>query len=233
MNVAICDDEKQFRDSVHGYIRDYNRNFNVYLFENGRDLLDSTWNFDIIFLDISMPGIDGMETAVELRKRKSRAILIFLTSHTEHVFNAFKVDAFRFLNKPVSQKDFIEAVSEAEKKLVEELKITVRHGGETFEMYVSDIIYFEGYGDGTYVYLSGGAVYESSASLKEWSEKLLSKGFYRINRNHLISINKVQSFCGNEIVLKGTGEKFVISRRLVSKFREYYIGYIKNNSRFI
>lgn len=233
MNIAICDDEKHFRSVIEKYINDYNCNYDIFLFENGKSLLDSGVNFDIIFLDISMPGYSGLDTAELLRKHGSKAIIIFLTSYSEYVYDAFKVDTFRFLKKPIEKSCFDEAITEAENKIKSEYKISIRHLGEVNEVFVSDIVYFEGYGDGTYVYTSDGTVLDSGISLKSWTEKMESFGYFRINRNFLISVDKIKKFSGNELILCGTNEKFVVSRRNVSKFKEFYFEYIKSHAHHI
>ena len=90
------------------------------MFSSGEDLLNTTYHFDIIFLDIQMEGINGMETARRLRNQKEEVILIFISGFKEYVFEAFDVSAFHYLLKPIEEIKFMEifakAVAELEKK---------------------------------------------------------------------------------------------------------------------
>ena len=101
MRIAICDDEKIFRDQIKKYILEVSSDSSIDEYTCGDDLAGSESNYDIIFLDIEMPGISGIETAEKLRENGSDADIIFLTSHVEFVYEAFKVRAFRFLQKPI------------------------------------------------------------------------------------------------------------------------------------
>ena len=80
MRIAICDDEKIFRDQIKKYILEVSSDSTIEEFTCGDDLADSDSNYDIIFLDIEMPGISGIETAEKLRENGSDADIIFLTS---------------------------------------------------------------------------------------------------------------------------------------------------------
>ncbi len=118
MKIAICDDEQIFRDTLYKKLVKYNKTFEIKEFRTGRELIDSRIKFDIIFLDIEMPELNGMDTAKKLRKLSVGSIIIFLTSHIECIQDAFKVKAFRFLSKPVQEDALNEALEEAEKEIV-------------------------------------------------------------------------------------------------------------------
>lgn len=94
--VAICDDEKIFIDDVVTKLSEQSADCEIATFLSGEELLISSLDFNIIFLDIEMAGIDGINTAFSLREQGYDGIIIFLTSHTEFMPDAFKVKAFRF-----------------------------------------------------------------------------------------------------------------------------------------
>lgn len=232
MRIAICDDEEFFRNQIKKCISEAGMDFTADEYICGTDLVNSGSEYDIIFLDIDMPGISGIETAEKLRELGAESEIIFLTSHIEYVYEAFKVRAFRFLQKPVDPEKFSEAYRNAVENCRKE-KIIIEYKGSVREMYVDNIVYIESSGEGTYVYDNKNTYCESPSSLKEWTEKLNGKSFYRIHKTYLISMRYVSSFEKNTVKLVGYSEEFPIARRSVSDFRSAYLDFIKNNARMM
>ncbi len=105
MIVGICDDQPPFRQMMKNFLIEYKTArripFDIVEFASGNDLLKYPYPLDIVFLDYEMPGIDGMETARRIRKESTICCIIFVTSFPEHVFDAFEVNTYRYILKPV------------------------------------------------------------------------------------------------------------------------------------
>ncbi len=101
MDIAVVDDEKAIRQQIYSFIKKKKPDFRVSVFASGEELLADGRRFDIIFLDIQMDGIGGIEAARTLRKQDEDVILIFITGMKEYVFEAFDVSAFHYLIKPI------------------------------------------------------------------------------------------------------------------------------------
>ena len=233
MKIAICDDEQIFRDTLYKKLVKYNKTFEIKEFRTGRELIDSRIKFDIIFLDIEMPELNGMDTAKKLRKLSVGSIIIFLTSHIECIQDAFKVKAFRFLSKPVQEDALNEALEEAEKEIVGQEKIVINQKGKIFELSVPDVMYVEAFGDGTYVYDNKDNVYECTVALKEWDKRLEGMPFFKIHKSYIVSMMYVSSINNNVLRLEGVDQDFTISRRNITPFKDAYMDFVKNNSRVI
>lgn len=232
MKIAICDDEQIFRDQIKKCISRTGIDYSTDEFLCGEDLLGSTEKYDIVFLDIDMPGISGIQTAEKLRELGTESEIIFLTSHVEFVYEAFKVRAFRFLKKPVDPETFSEAFLNAVKNCEKE-KIVIEYKGAVTELNVENIAYIEASGEGTFVYDNKGSYTQSPVSMKEWTERLKDKYFFRIHKTYLISMNYVASYEKNTVQLIGFKDPFPIARRSVSEFRTVYLEFIKNNARMM
>lgn len=232
MKIAICDDEKIFRDQIKSCISEVSRDFKPDEYVCGNDLVNSRVEYDIIFLDIDMPGISGIETAEKLRGLGAEAEIIFLTSHVEFVYEAFKVRAFRFLQKPVEPDKFGEAFRNAVLNCEKE-KIVIEYKGQVTEMYIDNIVYIESSGEGSFIYDSKGSYCQSPVPLKEWNEKLKDHPFYRIHKTYLVSMKYVSTFEKNTLKLVGYTDEFPIARRSISDFRSAYLEFIKNNARMM
>lgn len=233
MRIAVCDDEKLFRNQTISCIKAYDKNYRIYEYKSAQELLRSKKDFDIIFLDIEMPGIDGMAAAKELRSNGIESIIIFLTSHAELVYDSFKVDAFRFLNKPVNPVAFKEAIDDATVKIISTEKLVINQKGKLHNANLKDIVYLEAFGDGTYIYDKRGNVYETSIQLKEWEQSLQEKNFFKIHKSYIVSLMYVKNLEDGKLELNYSNTVLTVSRRNLKSFREAYMEFIRSHARVI
>lgn len=229
--VAVCDDEKIFRDTLVKLLKEYNGSVKISAFTCGDLLLASDEVFDLIFLDIEMPGNDGMTTAQKLREKNVDAEIIFLTSHKEYVFSAFKVKAFRFLGKPVSVSKLKEALYDFETERLNTEKIVVKQKGIVNEIILNQVVYLEAFGDGTYIYDKYGQVYCSSLQMQEWQAQLEGKGFFRIHKSYMVSMRYVKKTEKEYVELFDLDIELKIARRNVGAFKDAYLSYIDYNAK--
>ena len=121
MRIAVCDDEKRFTGEFRRITESiYNRlDYDVYEFWTATDLIESfkLKAFDIVFLDIEMPGTDGLELSKQLRKLSSEVIIVFLTSHVEYAIKGYEVNALRYLLKPITAEALKEIIDHVSSKI--------------------------------------------------------------------------------------------------------------------
>ena len=115
--IAVCDDEVieccRMAQKIKEIMQEMKMPCVVRQFYSGRELIASPDSFDIIFLDIIMRGPDGMETARLFREKAFDKILIFMSSSREYVFDAYDVEAFQYLLKPVQEKKLKKVLQKA------------------------------------------------------------------------------------------------------------------------
>ena len=140
----------------------------------GDELLLTDTKYDMVFLDIEMPGRDGMCIAKELRAKKYTGHIIFLTSYTEFMPEAFKVKAFRFLDKPIKVENLQETLVEAEKEIYQDKKLIITDYGVERLVSISDILYIEVQKNKTFIYTMY-EVLEANYTLKYWLRELGKK----------------------------------------------------------
>ena len=97
MKIAICDDQQIFIDRLRNLIAD--EDAEIYVFHSGDELLNSNVDFDIVLLDIEMPGTDGLGVAAELYRKNRKTLLLFITSHREYSTKGYEFRAFRYILK--------------------------------------------------------------------------------------------------------------------------------------
>lgn len=233
--IAVCDDEQIFVDDVTAKLKEQTEQCEISEYTSGEELLNSSLEFDMIFLDIEMIGINGINAAFALRERGYDGMIIFLTSHTEFMPDAFKVKAFRFLDKPLNSEKFDEAFSEAKKEIMntEHIPLSDR-SGKTVYLKLTDIVYLEAYGDGTYIYSKTGKVYDTDKPLRHWKEQIGSEHFYQIHKSFIVSYLYVSDISKDgQVAMKGFKQPLDISRRNVVPFRNGFFDYIRKYARIM
>lgn len=233
MRIGLCDDEVVLRKQIVKLIRKFDTTALIDEYPDGTELLRSKKEYDVIFLDIEMPGPNGMDTAEKLREKGVCSHIIFLTSHVEYIYNAFKVKAFRFLKKDIDEESFFEALQSAEKEINNAKKIVVRKKDTIYEIDVRNVVSMEAFGDGTYIYDNNNAVYECSTQLKSFEDELVEYGFFRIHRSYLVSMAYVNSIVNSQVNMRGFKDPLMISRRKSQKFKDAYFQFIKDNARVL
>ncbi|MDE7195015.1 MAG: LytTR family DNA-binding domain-containing protein [Oscillospiraceae bacterium] len=233
--IAVCDDEQIFVDDVVKKLKEQSEQCEISEYISGEEMLNSSLEFDMIFLDIEMTGINGINAAFVLRERGYDGMIIFLTSHTEFMPDAFKVKAFRFLDKPLDSEKFNEAFSEAKKEIMNTEHILLSdRSGKTVYLKLTDIVYLEAYGDGTYIYGKTGKVYDTDKPLRHWKEQIGSEHFFQIHKSFIVSYMYVSDISKEgKVTVKGFDQPLDISRRNVVPFRKGFFDYIRKHARVV
>lgn len=230
MTAAICDDEKILCDQLEKWIKRQAPDCDLALFTSGEALLREKKDFDIIFLDIRMEGIDGIETAKRLRSRRAETILIFITGIKEHVFDAFDVSAFHYLLKPVDEEKFAEvfarAAAEVEKKKGrEEAPLFLKSKGRARVLDRNEILYVESQNRMVHFHTAKEIVkiYYDLGKL----EQQLGKNFYRCHRGYIVNLGYITEY-GKDSITLTNGEVVYLSRRKYREFVKTYMDYLRN-----
>ena len=229
MTIAICDDEKPICEQVEKLVKKQMPDCNTELFASGEALLKETNVFDIIFLDIQMDDINGIQAARMLRNKKEEALLIFITGLKEYVFEAFDVSAFHYLLKPIEEKKFAEvfakAVSEAEKKrgLTEE-PFFMKSNGKTIILSRNHILYVESQNRMVNFHTTNECL-ELYSDMRDL-EQQLGRNFYRCHRGYIVNMGHIAEYEKDRISLTN-GETIGLSRRKYKEFVKVYMDYLK------
>ncbi len=198
----------------------------IYLYSSGEALLSTSKAFDMVFLDYQMPGMDGMEVARELRRRNLTCSIVFVTSYPEFVFEAFEVQPYRFLCKPVAAeqiKTLMTGFIREQKRLA---PITVMVDGEQVVIQSKDILYVEG--DGKYCIIrTMKETYNSSKTLAQVHALLPQHCFYRSHKSFVLNLYSIHSF-EQGVVKLTNGEIARIGRSKIPEFKRVYKQFIKD-----
>lgn len=202
MNIAICDDHLIFTQQLYRTIRSYFAQYDITLgtiklYQNGNDLLQDCLNashFDIIFLDIEMPHISGMEVAKNIRLSNSEVLIVFITNFPDYMPASFKVEAFDFLSKPISEEDIFAVLTRCIYKYQQKHGfIQIKTSLGVAAVNINTIVYINS--DLHYVdfLLTSGEYVRSKMKLED-VELLLSNysQFMRCHQSYIVNLDYVQ-----------------------------------------
>ncbi len=232
MKIAVVDDEEIIRRQIHGFIKKQEPDFQISDFAAGEELLAAGTGFDIMFLDIQMEGMNGIEAAEIIRQSDTDAVIIFLTGIKEYVFDAFDVSPFHYLLKPVTEQKFTEvlcrAVKEAEKRQSrKDRRIFIKTKKRGYTLSLNSILYIESRGKKVEIHTTDMEdIIESYVTMEDF-EIQLGDGFYRCHRGYLVNMAHIAGYDSDSIVLS-SGEQVCLTKKKHSGFVKAYMWYLQN-----
>lgn len=199
---------------IRRYIQDRSIEANIVRYASALSLMNNEHAaFDLIFMDIQMPGMSGMEAATLMRTYDAVTPLIFVTSHAQYAINGYDVGALGFLVKPVTYGMLTLTMNRAMEQLQEHgrQKITISSGTGLRMVSPTQIAYVEVFRHRLTFHLVSGDALESRGTLTDYEQRLAGSGFVRISSSFLVNMNHVHSARGNE-VLMDSGAALPLSR---------------------
>ena len=232
IRIAICDDEKHMSDHIRAMASDFfrkkNREIHFRIFLSGEELLSYDGQIDILFLDIQMKGMDGLETARKLREGQFRGFLIFITVLKEMVFQSFEVQAYDYLVKPVDEKQFGKTMERlfASMQNNNEDSLLVQKGYEGRIIREEEIVFCEIIDRKIYLNLASGEVVDYYERIENLETKLGSH-FFRCHRSYLINLKHLKGY-KNGTACMDNGKEVPVSRLRSKEFSSVVLQYMKN-----
>lgn len=238
LNIAICDDSHEQQGLNQKVIEKYFKTHGDYsiqvtCYDNPLlflEALDQNGGCDILLLDIFMPGINGTEVAKEIRKRKDKTEIVFVTTSDDFAVTAFSLKAAHYLVKPFTQSEFDEAMNRAVASFVKRnvLKLSFKlKGGGVKTVDIDDILYIENYKHEQQVQLKDGdalSIREALNSLQEKLDELSPHQFLSPYKGYIVNLKAVHSV--EPDCMKLHGNKIVpIARRSFRELTDKYFAY--------
>ena len=211
LSIAICDDEEYFRITEKQLILKYMAGKNcecmIDMYESGKELLnlrEELNQYHIIFLDVNMEEIDGIETAKEIRKITKDVFIVFVTAFITYALEGYKVDAVRYL---IKDHESLEKMDYEEN----EMTFDFQEGKTTISL--ENILYIESNLHRLIFYMAGedAVHYTIYTKLDDVAESLQNKGFCRIHKSYLVNLKYVESVERYRAVLSN-GKSLAISK---------------------
>lgn len=230
LRIGICDDHLEgLRETerwCRRYLTEHNIEAEVIAVQHWEQISEE--KLDLLFLDVEMPGMDGISIMNELESEE-RPLILFVTGYEGYMKRAYGKNVMGFIQKPIEAFDFNLSIERSIRVLTAGKIIALEEEGfvstEKVQMIETDDRY-------TVVVLAGGKkVGLSRKGLSAWEEELADVYFIRIGNSHLINCKYIHTFKGNVIVMK-SGQQYKVSKRrktaCYDKFMEYIKRYAKH-----
>lgn len=228
IEIAVCDDDIDFFKEIDTIFKQQNpfgEKYNLSFFKSGTALLQcDKIHFDLIFLDILMPKLDGISTAKFLREQDSTAVLVFLTAVSIPSTETFKVAPFRYLIKPLSKENLLVDLPEIFEEVTRRYQVLLLKCGEKLcEVKISTILYLVINHKSVDV-VTDDRCYTTKETMRELEQKLSPFGFVHSHKSYLINLNRV-SVLQRFVVTMENGEELPISQPKTISFRKSFMEY--------
>ncbi|MCM1500526.1 MAG: LytTR family DNA-binding domain-containing protein [Clostridium sp.] len=234
LKIAVCDDEEYFgkriKDIILKYMQKLQYACNVDCFESGSTLIKSSvqkWDYDIVFLDVNMEEMDGIETAKAIRKLAPDTYIIFVTAYISYALEGYKVDAVRHLlkedeNLEKAMQECLDTVTE--KMNYREMKCTFEFQGGKMDLAVDRILYVESRLHKVIFFVldHGISEYYLYGRLDTVEDALSQFGFFRIHQSFLVNMKYVKHIERYRAVLLN-GMEINISKKYYKNTEMQYI----------
>lgn len=233
MFIAVCDDDAQARrqmaDILEGYAAACRLSLRYQLFDNAEDMLRAAERerFTHFFLDVMMPGMDGMAAARELRRFDPDARLVFLTSFSEFAYQSYRVRAYDYLLKPVQPQMLTELIDRMRAEEAEvEACIDVQNGRSIFRIPYVRLACLEVNQKKLFFYLTDGQVRTIPGTIAGYEPELLARrDFIKIHRSYIVNLNQIAELSPEGCILF-SGKNLPVSRLLYPQVRRAYIAHL-------
>lgn len=217
VNIGICDDEASMRRLLRAPLEQklqlLGEDYQIFEYNSGETLVtcpEAEW-LDILFLDIEMRQLSGMETARNLRKKDSHTLLIFVTAHPDFVFQGYEVHAFHYILKPYDKQKIMKVLEQALKELGQnrEHYFTLEQKSGTTKIPAKKILAFSSDRRKIIISLEDGNKLDFYGKLDTVADDLPDY-FIRCHNRHLVNLNHVTALEKDSCILKS--QSFPVSR---------------------
>lgn len=232
LNAFIVDDEAPARSELRYLLGEVGGVEVVAEAASVREAIEKMQSYpvDVLFLDVSMPEVTGIQFADALQRLKNPPAVIFVTAYSEHALEGFKVNAVDYLLKPVETDRLRQAVSRANEhvtlhqKVAQTERIPVEKGGRKILVPIDSIRYVRAKDDYSKLYTDT-EEYFSNMSLATLEKRLDGHGFFRVHRGYLVNLSHVKEaepVSGGTLILilDGIEDEVPVSRRRVSSLKK-------------
>ena len=235
MRVAICDDELNFLQELSLLLKVYNDESGCSIeyktFTNPLELVEQIEkgiHYDVVFLDICMPGINGVQCAKDIRMYDNFVKIIFLTSSTEYAVESYSVKAYDYILKPVQREKLFPVLRQIERetKKKEQNIYVLKSPKGIIKISLAKLKYCEVINRKMVFHMSNGEKYECGLRMNELEERLMAVGcFVRPHRSFLVNMDFIQILSIHGIIMEN-GDKIPVPREKYATVKQAYMDYV-------
>lgn len=237
MKLAVCDDDPifltHFLPMLHEQLRGSGYHFTVQDLSDAETLIakHKDFKYDAVFLDIEMPGMDGLEAAKQLKRIQNQTLVIFVSSFEEQVYSSIKCSPFRFLRKSRIEEELPEIIADMASHLLKnDMQYSIDLGNTKIKLLINDIKYIESKKNDLYFFTKTG-VYQKKLTMSQAEKEFQGFRFIRIHTSYLVNERWITSMNRKEVILEikeGENEiRLPVSRKKATSVLEQFSKYMR------
>ena len=231
VRIGIVEDDDEYREQLRQFLTDYageyGETFQIRTFRDGAELtFDYQPDYDILLMDIEMPGMDGMTAARKVRAQDTSVAILFITNMAQYAIEGYSVQARAYLLKPLNYVGFCLELQGAIAALSNrrETLMLINTEESLVKLSAGKVIYIETDGHDLLFHTSQGEL-RTRSTMKAMEEKLSGGTFARAGASYLVNLAHVSSISGDTVLLD-SGEKLPISRNKRKEFLSALTDYV-------
>ena len=233
MRIVICDDDILIRTQLEKLVRDFFvknqlKCPEIAVFPDGEALLEDKLEKDIVFLDVEMPGLDGIYVGRELKRANKNVIIFIVTSFVEYLDDAMRFHVFRYLSKPLEKYRFYRNMQDALQlynTFVAKIAVETKAGIDTVSS--AEIIMVEAQGRKVFVHTIK-QTYESTQGMTYWVKQLQANCFFQPHRSFIVNMEHITTFDHSMIYLFRNQFRAYLTKRKYTEFKDAYLLYLES-----
>lgn len=233
MRILICDDDWNIVEQLQKYIIEFFKHEKlkvpeIQLYNNGEDLLSDSGMADIVFLDVEMPGFNGIYVGRKLKKKKRNIIIFIITAYMEYLDEAMRFHVFRYLSKPLDKQRLYQNMKDAIQLYnSNNTKIPIETKEGIYTSTSSDIIFIEAQDRKITVHALNGD-FITIHNMAYWNNTLNMPCFFQTHRSFIVNMKYVTDFDHSLIHLCNNQYTAYLTKRRYSQFKEAYFLYLES-----
>lgn len=233
MRILLCDDDPLITTQLKAYLQDFFKHIHtncpdISIFSDGESLLSDSGEKDILFLDVEMPGPNGIYVGNELKRRYPKIIIFMFTSYIEYLDEAMRFHVFRYLSKPLDKQRLFRNLKDAlylYNSISEKLLVETKESSYTIS--TDDIICVEAQGRKVLVHTLT-EDYDSIHPMQYWKKQLPARCFFQSHRSFIVNLAHVTDFDHSLIHLDQNKSLAYLTRRKYTEFKKSYLLYLES-----
>lgn len=227
--IAICEDSAEEREKLLGILNKSEIDNQTEVFSCGEEFLESfqLGKYDLVLMDIYMGGINGIDTIAALREKDDSVPVAFITTSTDHALESYRLDAIKYIEKPVKTKAVMELLRLAQIKKEDSPRLRIRVRGQDKSIPFERILYAEQRDHTLCLYLTGGEMLQTTDRLDNIEPQFKGQPFFRCHKSYIVNLTHVTALDRDLMVFAmKEGGKVHIRRESLSAAKKAFEAYL-------
>jgi DNA-binding LytR/AlgR family response regulator len=221
INVGICDDEEIIRKETIRICLEYGKQNQLTMsfieFSSGEELVTYNSNIDILFLDVELKGMSGIEVLKSIENCEKIGFVVFMTGYNKYVWDSFSRKTLGYLIKPVKYSKFTQCLNKVLNEMALSLSIDITYENTTIPIKSRYLQYIEAKGSYSLL-VTNEKSYLVRSTLKEWDDMLIAYDFIRIHKSYIVNLIYIKEI--NKEVILDSGAVLKASRSILPRLKE-------------